>query len=63
MSNDQLDYSGFDNEELIEEHEKALRAQRSELSAGNAAAARGVAEVRQAIWNEAETRGIEGELI
>jgi hypothetical protein len=55
----QTDYSGYGDEELVEEHEQALRIQRSELCAGNHQAARDVAEVRMAIWEEAQSRGID----
>lgn len=54
-----MDYETFTDEELREEHEKAMRIQRSENDAGDVQAARSVAEVRMEIWEEAQSRGID----
>jgi len=57
------DYSEMTDKELVQEHDEALAAQNMEHDAGNMTAARDVAEVRMEMWEEAESRGIESELV
>ena len=56
------DYSDFSDEELVEEHGRALRLQRQAASRERPAEAEDKTRARLEMWKEARERGIDGQL-
>lgn len=53
------DYEEMDDQELRDTHERLLRIQRGELGADRQGRALDVAKERQALWEEADERGVD----